>query len=96
MDKIRTLPEQVDEAIVQENSVKVLRERNSYSKTDHDATSAYERRCHEEWTDQPRYNLQIDTENQFITDFGFFPNPTDTLTLIPFFTSFLHWKISSN
>lgn len=37
---------------------------------------------------KPGYNLQTGTENQFITDFAFFPNPTDTLTLIPFFHSF--------
>ena len=36
----------------------------------------------------PGYNLQIGTENQFITDFALFPNPTDTLTLIPFLQSF--------
>ncbi len=29
---------------------------------------------------KPGYNLQIGTENQFITDFALFPNPTDTLT----------------
>ncbi len=34
------------------------------------------------------YNLQIGTENQFLIDFRLFPNPTDTLTLIPFFHSF--------
>lgn len=38
---------------------------------------------------KPGYNLQISTESQFITDFMLFPNPTDTLTLIPFFGSFL-------
>ena len=27
---------------------------------------------------KPGYNLQIGTENQFITDFALFPNPTDT------------------
>ena len=37
---------------------------------------------------KPGYNLQIGTENQFITDFALFPNPTDTLTLIPFLQSF--------
>lgn len=37
---------------------------------------------------KPRYNLQIGTENQYITNFGLFPNPTDTLTLIPFLQSF--------
>lgn len=34
------------------------------------------------------YNLQIGTENQFITDFFLFLNPTDLLTLIPFLSSF--------
>ena len=37
---------------------------------------------------KPGYNLQTGTENQFIIDFRLFPNPTDTLTLIPFFHSF--------
>ena len=37
---------------------------------------------------KPGYNLQIATEKQFITDFGFFPNPTDTLAMIPFLSSF--------
>ena len=37
---------------------------------------------------KPGYNLQIGTGNQFITDFALFPNPTDTLTLIPFLQSF--------
>ena len=33
-------------------------------------------------------------ENQFITDFRLFPNPTDTLTLIPFFHSFQYRYIT--
>lgn len=37
---------------------------------------------------KPGYNLQISAENQFITDYALFPNPTDTLTLIPFLNSF--------
>lgn len=37
---------------------------------------------------KPGYNLQVSTENRFITDFALFPNPTDTLTLIPFLNSF--------
>ena len=37
---------------------------------------------------KPGYNLQIGTERQFITDFGLFPNPTDTLTMPTFLTSF--------
>ena len=39
---------------------------------------------------KPGYNLQTGAENQFIIDFRLFPNPTDTLTLIPFFHSFQH------
>ena len=37
---------------------------------------------------KPGYNLQIGTENQFITDFGLFPNPGDTLTMRSFLGSF--------
>lgn len=37
---------------------------------------------------KPGYNLKIATDNQFITDFIFFPNPIDTLALIPFFHLF--------
>ena len=37
---------------------------------------------------KPGYNLQVGTENQFITDFSLFPNPTDILTLIHLFSSF--------
>jgi hypothetical protein len=33
---------------------------------------------------KPGYNLQISTENQYITKFDFYSNPTDTLSLIPF------------
>lgn len=39
---------------------------------------------------KPGYNQQLATENQFITDFRFFHNPTDTLTLIPFLGSFFN------
>ena len=42
---------------------------------------------------KPGYNLQIGTENQFITDFALFPNPTDTLTMIPFLQSFSRFRL---
>lgn len=64
--------------------------RNSMSKTDPDATFM---RMKEDAMNNGQtkagYNLQLSAENQFITDFALFPNPTDTLTLIPFFNSFL-------
>ncbi|MCQ2101590.1 MAG: IS1182 family transposase, partial [Fibrobacter sp.] len=66
-----------------------LSERNSYSKTDRDATfMRMKEDAMKNGQTKPGYNLQISTENQFITDFGLFPNPTDTLTTIPFLTSF--------
>lgn len=66
-----------------------LGERNSYSKTDRDATfMRMKEDAMKNGQTKPGYNLQISTENQFITDFGLFPNPTDTLTTIPFLTSF--------
>ena len=65
-------------------------ERNSRSKTDPDATfMRMKEDAMNNGQTKPGYNLQISAENQFITDFALFPNPTDTLTLIPFFNSFL-------
>lgn len=60
-------------------------ERNSMSKTDPDATfMRMKEDAMNNGQTKPGYNLQIVTENQFITHFDFFHNPTDTLTLIPF------------
>ncbi|MCH3993504.1 MAG: IS1182 family transposase [Prevotella sp.] len=68
----------------------ILGERNSYSKTDHDATfMRMKEDAMNNGQTKPGYNLQIGTENQFITDFALFPNPTDTLTFIPFCNSFM-------
>ena len=59
------------------------------SKTDPDATfMRMKEDAMNNGQTKPGYNLQISSENQFITDFALFPNPTDTLTLIPFFNSF--------
>lgn len=64
--------------------------RNSMSKTDPDATfMRMKEDAMNNGQTKPGYNLQISAENQFITDFALFPNPTDTLTLIPFLNSFL-------
>ena len=66
-----------------------LGDRNSYSKTDKDATfMRMKEDAMNNGQTKPGYNLQIATENQFITDFAMFPNPTDTLTFIPFTQSF--------
>jgi len=65
--------------------------RNSYSKTDHDATFM----CMKEDSMKnrelkPGYNLQVATHNQFVLDYALFSNPTDTRTLIPFLKQFHH------
>lgn len=62
--------------------------RNSFSKTDIDATFM----CMKEDPMKnrelkPGYNLQVASSNQYFIDFDIFPNPTDTRTLIPFLDS---------
>lgn len=78
-----------DKLMEYDNHLDILGERNSYSKTDRDATfMRMKEDAMKNGQTKPGYNLQTGTENQFIIDFGIFPNPTDTLTLIPFFDSF--------
>ncbi|MCP9558127.1 transposase, partial [Prevotella copri] len=60
-------------------------ERNSYSKTDPDATfMRLKEDAMNNGQTKPAYNLQIATENQYWTNFALYPNPTDTLTFKPF------------
>lgn len=60
----------------------ILAGRNSYSKTDTDATFM---RMKEDYMRngqlKPAYNLQISTNKQFILHYSIHPNPTDTKTL---------------
>ncbi|MGX7162954.1 IS1182 family transposase, partial [Enterococcus songbeiensis] len=66
----------------------ILGKRNSYSRTDLDATFM-------RMKDDPMkngqlkagYNLQIATNNQYILGYDLFSNPTDTRTLRPFLTT---------
>lgn len=63
--------------------------RNSYSKTDCDAT--FMRMKEDAMLNgqlKPGYNVQISTENQFITNFGIYQRPADTLTMISYLESF--------
>jgi transposase len=74
-----------------ETKLDVLGNRNSYSKTDPSATFMRMKDDHMmNGQLKPAYNVQIGTENQFITHYDFFPNPTDTLTFIPFMEGFKH------
>lgn len=87
--QIRQLKEHADKLDEYDEKLRILGDRNSYSKTDKDATFM---RMKEDVADngqaKPGYNLQIGTENQFILDFGLFQSPGDTFTMIPFFDSF--------
>ena len=86
--QVRELEGYRDKLIEYDNHLDTLGERNSYSKTDPGATfMRMKEDAMKNGQTKPGYNLQIGTENQFITDFRLFPNPTDTLTLIPFFHS---------
>ncbi|WBX80361.1 IS1182 family transposase [Virgibacillus salarius] len=66
----------------------ILGDRNSYSKTDHDATFM---RMKDDYMKNGQlkagYNVQIATEGQYTLAYDVFPNPTDTRTFIPFLDS---------
>jgi len=64
-------------------------QRNSCSKTDKDATFMRMKEDHmKNGQLKPAYNIQISTENQFITHYAPYQNPTDTRTFISFLTGF--------
>lgn len=59
--------------------------RNSFSKTDPDAT--FMRMKEDPMLNgqlKPGYNVQIATNNQYVLGYQIFPNPTDTRTFVPF------------
>ncbi len=65
-----------------EQQEKVLGERNSYSKTDTDATFMRMKEDHmKNGQLKPGYNVQISTSNQYIVNYTIHPNPTDIRTL---------------
>ena len=72
-----------------EEKLETMGERNSYSKTDTDATfMRMKEDAMNNGQTKPGYNIQIATENQFITNYSIFWRPTDQGTLIPFLESF--------
>jgi transposase len=88
--QLRQLRAHRDKLREYDRHLEILGDRNSYSKTDHDATfMRMKEDAMNNGQTKPGYNLQIGTEKQFITDFALFPNPTDTLTFIPFCNSFM-------
>ena len=72
-----------------EEKLEIAGERGSYSKTDKDATfMRMKEDAMNNGQTKPGYNVQIATENQFITNYGLYSSPTDQGTLIPFLNSF--------
>ena len=65
--------------------LEIMGERNSYAKTDRDATFMRMKEDHMgNGQLKPGYNIQQSTENQFFTHYQVFSNPTDYLTNIPY------------
>ena len=92
--KIRTTIRKVEEESIprmarHEEQLHTMQGRNSYSKTDPDAT--FMRMKEDAMLNgqlKPGYNVQVSTENQFITHFEIYQRPTDTGTLIDYLESF--------
>jgi len=68
-----------------QRDMEIFKDRNSYSKTDHDATFM---RMKDDYMKNGQlkagYNVQLATEGQYALAYDIFPNPTDTRTFIPF------------
>ena len=68
----------------------ILGERNSYSKTDHDATFMRMKDDHmKNGQLKAGYNVQIATQNQFIVGYGLYQRPGDTRCFQPFMEKLL-------
>ena len=82
---IETLEDYLSRLKKYNQEIHICGERNSYSKTDHDATFM---RMKEDAMGngqlKPAYNLQHGVDSEYITWLTIGPQPTDTTTLIPF------------
>ena len=80
-----TLTEWADKLERYEQALHICGKRNSYSKTDTDATFMRMKEDHmRNGQLKPGYNVQIAVQNEYCIGVGLFPNPTDMTTLIPF------------
>ena len=73
-----------------EEMLEICGDRNSYSKTDHDATMMNMKYDYYNKTGvfKPGYNVQIGTSDEYVVHIGVYPNPADTKTFIPFMKSY--------
>ena len=82
---VETLEEYMEKLKEYNHKIAMCGNRNSYSKTDTDAT--FMRMKEDAMLNgqlKPAYNLQHGVDSEYVTWVGIYPNPTDTLTLIPF------------
>lgn len=78
-----------DKLVQYEQQEQILQSRNSYSKTDPDATFMRMKEDHmRNGQLKPAYNLQISTNNQYILHYTTHQSPGDTKTLLPHLESF--------
>jgi len=81
----KQLIEMIQRKVKYERDFEIFGSRNSYSKTDIDATFM---RMKDDYMKNGQlkagYNVQIATEGQYTLAYSLFSNPTDTRTLIPF------------
>lgn len=88
--QVGQLRQQADKLEEYDRKLGIMGNRNSYAKTDEDATFMPMKEDAQSYgLTKPGYNLQIGTENQFILDFGLFSHPNDSPTLVPFLQSYL-------
>ena len=82
---IESLEEYIEKLKEYNHKLYVCGTRNSYSKTDNDAT--FMRMKEDAMLNgqlKPAYNLQHGVDSEYVTWLDVFPAPTDTITLIPF------------
>ena len=82
---IETLEGYIEKLNEYKRHLRICGKRNSYAKTDTDAT--FMRMKEDAMLNgqlKPAYNLQHGVDAEYVTWLDIYPNPTDTLTLIPF------------
>ncbi|MBO4374977.1 MAG: IS1182 family transposase [Lachnospiraceae bacterium] len=82
---IETLEEYISKLKEYKEKLRICGKRNSYAKTDTDAT--FMRMKEDAMLNgqlKPAYNLQHGVDSEYVTWLGIYPNPNDTMTLIPF------------
>ena len=75
-----------------EMHLQILGQRNSYSKTDPDATFMRMKDDHlQNGQLKPAYNVQVAVSSEYVIGIGVYPNPNDILTLRPFLQQIETW-----